>query len=109
MRDIKADMQAALIHEYQGYVRAGREVDAEQVAAVLKSDYGYDVVKPDGEAKKASAPETKAVPRPPEAAIEPKPEPASAAAKPGSADADEKPAAAKKTAAKRTPAKPESK
>jgi len=109
MRDIKADMKAALIHEYQGYVRAGRKVDAEQVATALKDDYDYDVVKPDDEAKKASAPETTAAPRPPEAAVEPKPEPAGAATKPSAADVDEKSAAAKKTAAKRAPAKPESK
>jgi len=109
MRDIEAAYKDALIEEYEGYMRAGRSEDAEQVAAVLKGDYGYDVVKPDGEAKKASTPETKAVPRPPEAAVEPKPEPASAATKPRVADVDEKPAAAKKAAAKRAPAKPESK
>lgn len=72
MRDVQADMKAALIDEYESYVRAGREADAAHVAEALKY-YGYDVAKPDGETVTASAPERADAEKPPEAAVEPKP------------------------------------
>jgi len=80
MRDIKADMQAALVQEYESYVRAGRKAEAEQVATVLKDQYGHNVTKTDGDgAEKETKVEPKPVPeradaeKPPEAAVEPKP------------------------------------
>ncbi|GAA1065207.1 hypothetical protein [Streptomyces asiaticus] len=80
MRDIKADMKAALVQEYEGYVRAGRSAEADQVAKVLKDQYGHDVAKTDGDgaekeakAEPKPAPERADAEKPPEAAVEPKP------------------------------------
>jgi hypothetical protein len=62
-----ADYKAALIEEYEAYVRAGRDDEAEHVAAVLKSDYSHEVSKK-RTAKRASAPE-RADRKAPEAAV----------------------------------------
>lgn len=69
MRDIDGDYRRALLDEYTGYVRAGRTDDAEQVAQVLREQYGHEV--PSGE---PAAPERADVPKLPEAAVEPKPQ-----------------------------------
>jgi hypothetical protein len=77
MRDIEADYRAAYIAEYESYRRAGRDADAENVATILREQYGHDV---EAEPEQApAAPEHAAADRPPEAAVEPKP--ARAAAK----------------------------
>lgn len=77
MRDIKADMKAAMIQEYEGYVRAGRETDAEHVAKVLKDQYGHDVAKQEGgdeRGKNATTlPERADEEKAPEDTAEPKP------------------------------------
>jgi hypothetical protein len=77
MRDIKADMKAALIDEYNGYVGAGRTADAEGVAKVLKDQYDHDVAKKgDSEAKPKVAPtlpERTDAEKAPENTAEPKP------------------------------------
>ena len=75
-RDIKADMKAALIDEYDGYVRAGRKADAEGVAKVLKDEYDHDVDKKASEEKPKLAstlPERADAEKPPENTDEPKP------------------------------------
>ena len=98
MNAIDERYKQALIEEHESYVRARRTKDAEQVAAVLREQYGHEVGEARVETKaKEPAPQTTAEPRPPEAAVAPKPEPASA---------EVKPTAAKKTAAKRAQAKP---
>lgn len=85
MRDIKADYQRALIEEYEGYRRAGRDADAEQVAGVLRDRYGHDVTNGKDAKKAAEKPEKSDTPertdaeRPPEDAAPAKP--ARAAAK----------------------------
>ena len=80
MRDIKADMKAALVQEHAGYVRAGRKAEADQVAKVLKDQYDHDVAKTDGggvekeaKAEPNPVPERVDEEKPPEAAVEPKP------------------------------------
>lgn len=92
MRDIKADVEAALIQEHDGYVRAGRKADAEGVAKVLKDEYGHDVAKQsdsgDGAAKAEKqdpAPERADVQKAPENTAEPKPR-RGPRAKPGPTD-----------------------
>lgn len=76
MRDIKADMKAALIDEYEGYVRVNRTADAEGVAAVLKEQYSHDVAAKgdDSRAEDVSqpAPERADEGKPPENTAEPK-------------------------------------
>ena len=77
MRDIEAAYKDALIDEHEGYVRAGRTAEAEQVAEALKDRYDYDVDKRDGDAKKekepSSAPERADAEKAPETAVDPKP------------------------------------
>ncbi|MFF2383761.1 hypothetical protein [Streptomyces sp. NPDC058108] len=98
MNPIDDRYKRALIEEHESYVGAKRTKDAEQVAKVLREQYGHEVDQEKAETKtKEQAPQTTAEPRPPEAAVAPKPEPASAEAKP---------AVAKKAAAKRTSTKP---
>ncbi|MFF7966756.1 hypothetical protein ACFZC3_15490 [Streptomyces sp. NPDC007903] len=104
MKAVDERYKAALIDEYQSYVRAKRTKDAEHVAQVLRDQYDYDVDAQDDETKSAkpeskdvgAAPETTSAGSPPEAAVEPKPAPAN----------DDTKQAAKKTAApaKRTAA-----
>ena len=72
-RDFKADMKAALIQEYEAYVRGGREADAEGVAAVLKDEYGHEVSDSGDEKMAPATPERADVEKPPEAAVEQKP------------------------------------
>lgn len=69
-RDTGADYKAAMLEEYEAYVRAGRTEDAEHVATALK-DLGHDV-KGKRTAKKASAPE-RADQKAPEEAVPEKP------------------------------------
>lgn len=108
MKAIDDRYKAAMIDEYESYVRAKRTKDAEHVAQALLDRFGYDVhAEPESEESGpaaetkdvAPAPQTTAAAKPPEAAVEPQPKPATAAAKP---------AAAKKTAtAKTAAAKPQ--
>lgn len=59
-RDIQADYKAAMIEEYEAYVRAGRAEDAKHVASVLKYTFDYE---PAGEPDKKI--EKKVEPAPP--------------------------------------------
>jgi hypothetical protein len=75
-RDIKAAMKAALIEEYDGYVRAGRKADAEGVAKVLKDEHDHDVDKKASEEKPKLAstlPERADAEKPAENTAEPRP------------------------------------
>lgn len=70
LRDIEADYKAAYIAEYESYKNAGLNEAAENIAGILRSDYGHDV---EGKskrqtAKRASAPE-RADQKAPEAAV----------------------------------------
>lgn len=96
-RDIDGDYRNAYIAEYEGYVRVGRHEAAENVARLLREQYGHDVDAEQAHTEPPVSPEattveTTAEARPPEAAVEPKP----AAKK----------AAPRKTAAKKTTAAP---
>jgi hypothetical protein len=87
MTDIQAAYKLAFIEEYEGYRRAGRDADAEQVATILREHYGHEVA-PKAKAKakpEQDAPERTDAERLPENATPAKP--------------------AARTAAKRTPAK----
>jgi hypothetical protein len=96
IRDIPDAYLRSRVATYRTYRKAGLDERAEQVARVLKARHGFDVA--DLETEKAgSAPEAAAADPMPEAAVEQKPQPASP---------EVKPTAAKKAAAKRTPAKP---
>jgi len=74
LRDENADYQAAMMDEYDSYVRGGRIEDAEHVAAVLNDRYGQgvDVKAKRRAAKRASAPE-RADQKAPEEAVPSKP------------------------------------
>lgn len=99
-RDIKSAYKAALIEEYESYLRAGRKAAADHVAGVLLAEHDYRV-RDDGQeenekAVEPSAPENTAQSAPKESAVEQKPDTARQA-----------PAAAKKTTpAKKTTAPP---
>jgi hypothetical protein len=85
VRDIQGDYRRAYLDEYEGYRRTGRDEDAEQVASILREQYGHEVA-PKAKAKpEQDAPERTDAERPPENATPAKP--------------------AARTAAKRTPAK----
>jgi hypothetical protein len=73
-RDTDADYKAALIQEYEGYSRAGRDDDAAHVASVLRDQYDHEVEdKPKRQtAKRAAAPE-RADQKAPETAVPEKP------------------------------------
>lgn len=78
LRDIEADYRNAYIDEYEGYKAAGRDNDAQRVAAILNDRYGHDVDAQDAPEEPAHAPEpgtqeTAAAAPPPEAAVEQKP------------------------------------
>ena len=72
MRDIDADTKAALVEEYESYMRAGRTADAEQVAQALKDQHEHEVGQKARE-EPAHAPEKAEAGKLPEAAIGAKP------------------------------------
>lgn len=77
MKAIDDRYKAAMIDEYESYMRAKRTKDAQHVAKTLLDTYGYDVTaqeEPEKEqaAEPSVAPETTAAAPPPEAAVEPK-------------------------------------
>jgi hypothetical protein len=65
-RDIDGDYKAAYLHEYAGYVRAGRTAEAKIVAGILRKRFGVEVdPKPKVETTAAAAPpETTEAPKP---------------------------------------------
>jgi hypothetical protein len=83
MRDIKDAYRLALVEEYEGYQRAGRDADAQQVAEVLLKHYGVDVApkktepakpepaKPESADVDDDAPERADAERPPEDTAKP--------------------------------------
>lgn len=64
-RDLQADYKAAMIEEYESYIRGGRTAEADDVAAELKLTFGHDVT---GGAEKPEPepPVERAVPEPAE-------------------------------------------
>jgi hypothetical protein len=62
MRDIHADYLAAYKTSYESCVQAGRTEDADELARILRDDYGYEVDAPERADDKA--PETTAEPKP---------------------------------------------
>lgn len=69
MRDTRGDYQRAYLEEYEAYRRAGRDEDADVVAAILRDHFGVDVTT----ATPAPAPETATAEKPPETTAAPKP------------------------------------
>jgi hypothetical protein len=88
MNSIDERYKRALIEEHESYRSAGRGADAEEVARVLKEQYGHDVTESDGGGDKKAdpVPERTDVERPPENTAEPKPR-RGPRAKPGQGDA----------------------
>ena len=72
-RDLQADYKAAMIEEYEGYMRAGRKDAAKEVADELKRTFKHDVNAPE-KTVEPEPPVERAVPEPaetPEAPEEP--------------------------------------
>lgn len=117
MRNIRADYKAAYIAEYEAYRRAGRDEDADTVAKILRDHYAHDVEtavpvddteKRDGQTVKAPAEpgDQDTEPDGPETPDSGQGEMPDSGQGEMPAEAEKKTAAPRKTAAKRTPAKP---
>lgn len=98
-RDVDAAYKAALVDEYESYLRAGRQAAADQVARVLLAEHGYNVRgdgKEETETAVVSPAENAAASEPKETAVEAKPD-----------STRQAPAAKKAVAVKRTAEKPQ--